>query len=292
MNVVCGCLLGKVHDAVQGADIPLALLYPARGEEHTEHFGPYSLDVALDAPPAEGVYPLVVISHGHSGTPWAYRELAKHLVLAGFVVALPAHTGNTRLDNSMAGTAANLANRPRHITLTIDAALKHAKLGAHIADTGVAIIGHSIGGYTALAAAGGEPWSGPYERKDSNALPEPVPVTPDARIRSLVLLNPATFWFIAGGLRPVMVPILMRTGAEDDVTPIEHANKVIEGVGDPSLIEHQDIPGAGHFAFMSKFPPEMTRPNFKPSQDPEGFDRETIQPQFFADVTQFLRKTL
>ncbi|TFW25573.1 alpha/beta hydrolase family protein [Duganella callida] len=292
MTVSCGCRSSTVHDATQGADVPLAVLYPAQGAEKLAHFGPYSLAVATDAPPADGVYPLVVVSHGHSGTPWAYRELAKHLVLNGFVVALPAHTGNTRLDNNLAGTAANLANRPRHLSLTIDAVLADPLLKAHVATNGVAIIGHSIGGYTALAAAGGEAWSGPYERKASHALPEPVPVTPDARIRALVLLNPATFWFIAGSLRPVNLPILMRTGEKDEITPIEHANKIIEGVGDPSLIEHKDIPGAGHFAFMSKFPPEMTRPNFKPSQDPEGFDREAIQPEFFADVTAFLKRTM
>lgn len=292
MNLSCGCRVSKVHDAVQGTDIALAVLYPAHGEEHTEHFGPYSLEVATNAAPADGVYPLVVISHGHSGTPWAYRQLAKHLALAGFVVALPAHTGNTRTDNSLAGTAANLANRPRHITLTIDAVLADATLAPHVSRDGVAVIGHSIGGYTALAAAGGLPWTGPYERKNSNALPEPVPVTPDARIRSLVLLNPATFWFIAGSLRPVDLPILLRTGEKDDVTPIEHAYKIIEGVAQPALVEHKDIPGGGHFAFMSKFPPEMTKPNFPPSQDPDGFDRDSIQPEFFADVTAFLRRTL
>lgn len=292
MTSSCGCLLVEINDAVQGAVVPTAFLYPATGQEKTEHFGPYSLDVVRDAPVAAGVYPLVVISHGHSGTPWAYRELAKHLALAGFVVALPAHTGNTRLDNNLAGTAANLANRPRHITLAIDAALADTTLAPHIAHDGVAVIGHSIGGYTALAAAGGIAWSGPYERKDSNALPEQVPVTPDARIKSLVLLNPATFWFIAGSLRPVDLPILLRTGEKDETTPIEHAHKIIEGVAQPALVEHKDIPGAGHFAFMSKFPPEMTRPNFKPSQDPEGFDREAIQPEFFADVTEFLKRTL
>jgi predicted dienelactone hydrolase len=292
MNLSCGCRVSKVHDAVQGADIPLAVLYPAHGEERTEHFGPYSLEVASNAAPADGVYPLVVISHGHSGTPWAYRQLAKHLALAGFVVALPAHTGNTRTDNTLAGTAANLANRPRHITLSIDSVLADATLAPHVRSDGVAVIGHSIGGYTALAAAGGLAWTGPYERKDSQALPEPVPVTPDPRIRALVLLNPATFWFIAGSLRPVKVPILLRTGEQDDITPIEHAHKIIEGVAEPALVEHKDIPGAGHFAFMSKFPPEMTRPNFKPSQDPEGFDRDSIQPEFFADVTAFLRRTL
>jgi predicted dienelactone hydrolase len=290
MNPSCGCRVLDVEDGIQQAVIPLAVLYPAVGVESTEHFGPYSLGVARDAAPADGVYPLVVISHGHSGTPWAYRDLAKHLVRAGFVVALPAHTGNTRNDNTLAGTAANLANRPRHISLTIDAALANPLLKAHIAASGVAVIGHSIGGYTALAAAGGLPWTGPYERK--GAEPAPVPVTPDARIRSLVLLNPATFWFVAESLRALRLPILMRTGEKDQVTPAEHARKVIDGVADAALVEHQEIAGAGHFAFMSKFPPELERPNFPPSQDPPGFDRVAIQPAFFADVVEFLRRTL
>jgi fermentation-respiration switch protein FrsA (DUF1100 family) len=119
-----------------------------------------------------------------------------------------------------------------------------------------------------------------------------VEVTPDARIRSLVLLNPATFWFIGESLRTIDVPILMRTGEKDELTPAEHARVVIDGVADASLVEHKDIAGAGHFAFMSKFPPEMTRPNFPPSQDPPGFDRETIQPAFFADLVEFLKRTL
>ena len=290
MNPSCGCRLVEVQDTVQGAVIPLALLYPARGRETAEHFGPYSLEVARDAPPVDGDWPLVVVSHGHSGTPWAYREMAKHLALAGFVVALPAHTGNTRTDNTLAGTAANLANRPRHISLSIDAALADPVVGSHIVSTGVGVIGHSIGGYTALAAAGGEAWTGPYETK--GAAPTPVQVTHDARIRSLVLLNPATFWFIGESLRTINVPIMMRTGEKDEVTPAEHARKVIDGVADSTLVEHKEIAGAGHFAFMSKFPPEMTRPNFPPSQDPPGFDRESIQPAFFTELVEFLKRTL
>ncbi len=284
----CGCRLLEVADTVQKAMIPLALLYPAHGVETPEQFGPYSLAVAIDAAPVGGTFPLVVVSHGNAGTPWAYRELARHLVQQGYIVALPAHTGNTRHNNNRANTAANLANRPRHITLVIDAAYQQLK--DHLKPDCVAVIGHSIGGYTALAVAGGKPWTGPYERKTKP--PQPVLVTPDDRVRALVLLAPATAWFRPGTLRAVRVPILMITGDQDVNTPVAHALNVLDGVADRAQVVHKMFAGAAHFSFMSKFPPEMTKPEFHPSQDPPGFDRADIQAELFDDISAFLLRTL
>lgn len=290
MTVSCGCRLLDVDDTVQQATIPLALLYPAEAPETTEQFGPYTLEVARDALAVGGPYPLVVVSHGNSGTPWAYRELAQHLVRAGYIVALPAHTGNTRHNNNRANTAANLANRPRHISLVIDAAYGHPALAGRLLANRVAVIGHSIGGYTALAVAGGKPWTGPYERKTNP--PQPVPVTPDARVRALVLLAPATAWFRPESLRAVQAPILMITGDRDVNTPVEHALNVLGGVADRTQVVHKVFEGAGHFSFMSKFPAEMTKPEFHPSQDPPGFDRADIQQELFADIGTFLAAAL
>lgn len=290
MTVSCGCRLLDVDDTVQQATIPLALLYPAEAPETTEQFGPYTLEVARDALAVGGPYPLVVVSHGNSGTPWAYRELAQHLVRAGYIVALPAHTGNTRHNNNRANTAANLANRPRHISLVIDAAYGHPALAGRLLANRVAVIGHSIGGYTALAVAGGKPWTGPYERKTKP--PQPVPVTPDARVRALVLLAPATAWFRPESLRAVRAPILMITGDRDVNTPVEHALNVLGGVADRTQVVHKVFEGAGHFSFMSKFPAEMTKPEFHPSQDPPGFDRADIQQELFADIGKFLAAAL
>jgi predicted dienelactone hydrolase len=124
---------------VQGAVIPLALLYPAREPEHTVRFGPYTLAVAQDAPPVGEQLPLVILSHGNGGTPWAYRDLAKHLAHSNFVVALPEHPGNSRNDNSLAHTAANLENRPRHLTLSIGAVFDDGVMKAHLAPARVGV---------------------------------------------------------------------------------------------------------------------------------------------------------
>ena len=290
MSTSLGCHLIAVDDPVQRAKIPLALLYPAQGLEGAVRFGPYSIDAAQDAPPVGEHLPLIVVSHGNGGTPWAYRDLARLLVRSGFVVALPEHRGNSRNDNSLAGTVANLENRPRHISMTIDAAFADPLIKDHLAPASVGVIGHSAGTCTALAVAGGQPWAGPREKLKGK--PHPVRVVPDTRVRSLVLLNPATFWFVPGSLKQVRVPILIRTGERDTITPAVHAKTVIDGVFDASLVDHKVIPGAGHFSFMSQFPPEMVRPDFAPSQDPRGFRREDIQPALYAEIVDFLKRTL
>src|SRR5665647_1123927 len=94
-----GCRAIELMDAIQGARIPLWLLYPTSEPERVEQFGNYSLAVATNAAIEGERLPLVVISHGTSSTPWVLRDLAADLARAGFVVALLAHPGNTRRDD-------------------------------------------------------------------------------------------------------------------------------------------------------------------------------------------------
>ncbi len=117
----CGLRTTQIPDHIQQTSIPLSILYPTEAPEHPQHFGPYTLPLAPNATPTGTNLPIVVFSHGNGGTPWAYRDLAKHIARAGYIVALPEHIGNSRTDNTLADTPANLANRPRHITLTLDA---------------------------------------------------------------------------------------------------------------------------------------------------------------------------
>jgi hypothetical protein len=42
-----GCRNFEMNDPVQGARIPVRLLYPTRSDEHTERFGPYEVSVAM-----------------------------------------------------------------------------------------------------------------------------------------------------------------------------------------------------------------------------------------------------
>ena len=285
-----GCRTASATDDVQGASVPLWFLYPTRATAQTRRFGPYPLDVATDAPVEGDHLPLAVISHGNGGSPWVYRDLAAHLARAGFVVALIEHPGNNRRDDRLSGTAANLANRPRHVRLSIDAAFADAALGTRLSPDGVALIGHSMGGYTAVAVAGGRPTSMPHESPDD--LARRVDVTPDPRVRAVVLFAPALVWFCAedDALSDVDVPVLLFTAGDDELAPGLNSEVVLRGVRDPQRVEHRVVEGAGHYAFLSPFPAAMCDPSFAPSQDPPGFDRAAFHRVMNAEVVTFLRR--
>jgi predicted dienelactone hydrolase len=210
------------------------------------------------------------------------------LVRAGFVVAMIEHTGNCRNDNALENTNANLENRPRHLHLAIDAVFSDEIVAPHVSKNGVAVIGHSMGGFTALALAGGEPTAFPNETPDGQS--RTINVTHDDRVKALVLLAPAAAWYREeGSLAKVHAPILMLTGEKDLFTPPFHSEWIKNRVADRTKIDHRVVPNAGHFAFMSPFPIAMIRPDFPPSQDPGGFDRAAYQPILYADIERFLR---
>jgi predicted dienelactone hydrolase len=285
---------GRTADALDpatGARLPITLLYPTRAEGALVRVGPYAITFARDAEPLGERLPVVAISHGTGGSPWVYRDLASHLARDGFAVVLLEHPGNNRNDDRLAGTLTNLDSRPRHLRMAIDAAFADGLLGAHLSQNGAAVIGHSLGGYTALALAGGHPTSYAHESPDGQQ--RGIAVERDPRVRALVLLAPATGWFMLdGALSDVDVPILMRTGDKDEHTPPFHAEIVLRGVRDPARVDHAVVPNAGHFAYLTPFPPEMAKPGFPPAQDPEGFDRAAYLPRLYDEVSAFLRRAL
>lgn len=283
-----GCRAFAVADAVQGVTLPVHVLYPTDAAAKPERFGPYELEVARDAPVAADRLPLVAISHGNGGTPWGYRWLAPHLARAGFAVVLVEHLGNSRTDNSLADSPQNLANRPRHVKLALSAALD--ALARHAIDR-AAVVGHSFGGYTALAIAGGTPMAMPNQTPDGIA--RPVEVEHDPRVRACVLLAPALPWFLApGALAGVRVPLLVRTAARDDLVPPFFVEKILAALPAAARMDYACVPDAGHFAFWGPVPRLLASPSFLPGQDLPGFDRAAYQAQLQGEIVSFLRATL
>lgn len=288
MTLNAGYRALAVVDSVQGVPVPVHVLYPTSSETTAATFDRHVVEVALDGEiDGEGLG-VVAISHGNGGTPWSHRGLALHLARAGYAVVLVEHPGNCRLDNALAGTVANLANRPRHLRLALDAVFADPVVGPRVEAGRAALIGHSIGGYTALAVAGGRPSSLPHESLDGVA--RPIAVEVDHRVDTVVLLAPALPWLMApGALAEVRPRMLVRTGECDDIAPPDFVARVLRGLPDDTPLDQRVVPGAGHFAWIHPFPPELASPAILPSLDPAGFDRAAYQAEHYADVLAFLR---
>ncbi|HTV76854.1 MAG TPA: hypothetical protein VMF03_01245 [Steroidobacteraceae bacterium] len=264
----------------EGEALTAQVHYPCLTPSAPTRFGPYELDVSVGAAPAPGRFPLVLVSHGSGGSPLLYRTLSLLLARSGYLVALSRHPGNSLGDDDLAGTAEILRNRPRQLLRLMDALFADALFGPVIAPGPVTAIGHSLGGYTVLCLAGGEPWTREGER---------IGVPHDGRIGALVLLAPACAFFLAPrSLAAVTAPILALTAQHDELTPDAQIRAALAGVADPARVSIDTVPDAGHFSFLSPFPRSMHGPQFAPAQDPSGFDREAFHRRFPFRILEWI----
>lgn len=279
-----GYELMQIADAAgtRAPTIATMVMYPTEAAEQPVRLGPFAIRAAPGAALAAGPHPVVLISHGSGGSPATHRELACHLAARGFIVGVPAHPGNHRDDNALADDPALLAERPRQLRVVADALLARFGLAAY------AIVGHSIGGYTALALAGGAPRSLPHQCADRQE--HAVAVAPDDRVRALVLLAPATPWLRRpGALARVRVPILMIASYHDLAAPYFYmCEPVRDGVADPRRVDYRLVEAAGHYSFLSPWPPELQGPAIPPSLDPPGFDRRAFLDALYPQISAFL----
>lgn len=271
----------EIADELNDISFQVLVQYPTNEKSSLKNFGPYEMNVCMNANIINKKYPLVIVSHGDGGSHLLYRSISTYLVKNGYIVAMIEHFGNNRNNNDLSQSIENLQYRPRHVCLTIDFLLSNLFFKNNIQKDKISIIGHSFGGYTALALAGGIPWTNDGQL---------VLTQTDDRIHSLVLMAPAAAYFIPeDSLKNVNLPILLIIGEKDTITPRFLTEILItNGVKDRSKIKVKMIENAGHFSFISPFPSEMKSPSFLPSTDPDGFDRDQFHKELPNMILDFL----
>ncbi len=205
--------------------------------------------------------PLVVISPGLGANRQFFSYLARHLASHGLTVAALEHPDRSKKNISDLSSpnkllpATEFINRPKDISFVLDEfsklnqqpGLLQGKLNTQTVST----IGHSLGGYTALALAGGE-LNLPQLRqecKDKNPLSQ-APADwlqcgaanlidskvelQDKRVKSAIALNPVVGQlFGENGLNKVKIPVLILASTEDAITPIlNHQLRPFNQLGD------------------------------------------------------------
>ena len=134
---------------------PVTLIYPTQTASTPFTFGPFTLDVAMNAAPSPGRHRLIVMSHGTGGSPVPDHALAAALVRAGFVVAQLLHEGDNYLDQRLAGPE-SFRLRPQEAIRAIDALATDPGWSARLDLSKVGVHGMSAGGVTALSLAGAQ----------------------------------------------------------------------------------------------------------------------------------------
>lgn len=231
----------------------------------------YLLDVSRDRNlglkvfhPVGGEVPLPVVlfSHGLGGSQWGYAYLGRYLAAHGYISIHCTHPGSDWLLWEGKGFGAAMANlrkaqedpaiwreRPRDLRFILDqfAVLTEQApvLAGRLDASRIAVAGHSLGAYTALALAGLRP-----------TLPEGQVDLADTRPRAFVAMSPQG----SGGFQQpgawagINRPVLLLSGTEDEqpfggsghglAWRMQAWNGIPEGVKSMLVLD-----GATHMAF-------------------------------------------
>jgi predicted dienelactone hydrolase len=194
-----------------------------------------------EAPPAcDTPRPVVVFSHGNAGKRYQSVFLTEWLAAHGYLVAAPDHIGNTTLDVDTVPRSEVAIRRPQDIQRTFDSLIERADdpqdqlFGCLDPAAGYAIVGHSFGGYTALATAGApldlqglatacdqesfalcgveEVWASQFPDDPSGFLG-------DSRVWASIALTPAGIGALGATMDQIKVPTMIIGAVEDITTP-------------------------------------------------------------------------
>ncbi|MGA9378377.1 MAG: alpha/beta hydrolase [Phormidium sp.] len=193
-----------------------------------------------------GKTPIIVISHGLGSRPEDYAERAEYLASYGYVVALPQHPGSDtiQLQNMQQGLSRNVfltqefIDRPLDINYVLDELERRnqSEFSGRLNVQSVGVMGHSLGGYTALAVAGATIDFDNLQKACNNnleyldvslfvqcrllELPRKTYNLRDPRVKAVYALNPVNnSIFGAKGLSEITIPTMLEAGTYDPATP-------------------------------------------------------------------------
>lgn len=307
---------------------PVTVFYPTAQDDAPVQRGPFHLSLAENAPPTRGNGRLVIVSHGAGGNAWVHSDLARALVAAGFVVAMPEHRGDNARDPAHPGPE-SWKLRPSEVSHAIDAVAQAPAVAPLLSLDRVGMYGMSAGGHTALTLAGGR-WSPAQFRRHCEAhigddFPACVGLITrlrgdafdgmkktvatgvirrrfqdeawythrDPRVQAVVAGVPFAADFDVASLAQPAVPLgIVRVAGDRWLAPRFHADAVLQACR-PRCELLADLPDAGHGALLSPLPPpERLGPIASELlADPPGFDR-TRMPAVDARIVAFFHSHL
>ena len=286
-----------------GKPIPVAIWYPATVTPVERNIGPFRQTVATDAPVAGKHLPLVIVSHGTGGSKEGHSDTAWALASAGFVVAAIEHTADNYRDQSR---ATDVGNRPAELRRLIDFMLATSAQRAALDPKRIGAFGHSSGGFSVLALAGGKPdlarvashcsrQPAAFEcqmlGRQSSSAPVQTAFVTDPRVKVLVVAAPALGYTFAGGLSAVRQPVQLWRADDDRLLPAPYYADAVRGAL-PRKPDFRPVPAAGHFDFLAPCSEILVKAAPTICTSNVGFDRVAFHVVFNNEIVKFFRSRL
>jgi predicted dienelactone hydrolase len=269
------------------------------------------IPIVFDAPLASGPRrPLILLSHGSTGLGLSLEWLAQSLAARGYVVAAVNHHGNTIAEGQLVPQGFGLPwERADDLSAVLTALLGDPVFGPAIDSHRIGAAGHSAGGETVIALAGGRfdrPRLMAYcasaaSRGDATCEPRDVirqsiadiavldrtdPAVHaslqrarrshrDPRIRAVFAMAPAMGpAFAASDLASIHIPVAIVVGDTDETAPSRtNAARFARLIPGATLTE---LAGVGHLTFSSACTPAGLAA-LPSCHDRAGVDRGMVQ---------------
>lgn len=266
--------------------------------------GSFELTGLKNCPVLGQALPLIVISHGDSGSSIGHHDTAAALADAGFVVAAVLHPGNNFADNSRQSELNIFETRPADISRLINFMTQDWQQATHLNASKVGVFGFSRGGYTALALIGAKPdAAASYQRfcsawwsfvighcrqlDDADVTINPVA---NPQIKAAVVVDPLNL-FGEHSFTAVSVPVqLWSSELGGDGVTLAHSQEIKAAL--PISPEYHSANGAGHFVFLAPCPAELAAEAEEICVDPTGIDRSVFHREFNTQVVRFFQEKL
>jgi predicted dienelactone hydrolase len=239
---------------------------------------------ATDAPPAKGVRPLILLSHGTGGSALQVAWLATALARSGFIVVAVDHPGNNSNAKMTPEGMALWWERATDLSQVLDGMLADSEFGKLVDKERVGAAGFSIGGFTVLQLAGAQTdiaafFAQCHDKPDTagcvvpemKSLPAGVNTPADIlhavrktsgeslarsgdlfsddRVGAVFAIAPAlAFTFTQESMRAIRLPVEMVVGDDDRIAPAKenaaYAKSQIRGA------KLTTLPHVSHYTFL------------------------------------------
>jgi predicted dienelactone hydrolase len=276
-----------------------------------------------DAPPADGSFPLIVLSHGTGGSAETLAWLAVPLAAHGYIVVGVNHPGNNALEPYTAEGFLEWWERANDLSVVIDRMGEDRTFAKRIDPRRIGAAGFSLGGLASIALVGGRTDPALYReycrRPDAEGCGEP-PEFPglfakwtdmeahdaryqaaaknasntyrDDRIQAAFAIAPALGQsFVESSLRTIYKPVAIVAGEGDTlVPPRSNAQRLHELIPNSQLTI---LPGGvGHYTFLASCTDQGRSAQPAMCTDAAGVDRDAVHRKTADEAIRFFDERL